>query len=328
MTTFYVEKEVKDHFRTKKILEKFSKKRIVFIDKYTEIFNRNNQNYLLQKNHPSFILAKKRGTFVQRIKSESGLGSLHNFYFSPLLNCPFDCQYCFLKGLYRSAFYLFFVNIEEFQEEIGKTIFEFPDSYFFSGYDADSLALDEITEINRPFINFFRDKKGFLELRTKSINISSLLKTEPLKNLIVAYSLSPENLINAFEKKTPSLEMRIKALNELQNKGFLIGLRFDPLIYHENFQKSYRDFFQKVFSSLKTDTIHSVTIGTLRYPKSCFQNMQKNDPKNFLLAPLFENELGIFSYDRQKSGNLYAFCSDEISKYFPAEKTYILKECS
>ena len=47
--TVYVEKKIKEHPRTKFILSKFKKAKIVEIDRYGEIFNKRNQNFRIQK---------------------------------------------------------------------------------------------------------------------------------------------------------------------------------------------------------------------------------------------------------------------------------------
>ncbi|SVD49612.1 uncharacterized protein METZ01_LOCUS402466, partial [marine metagenome] len=43
-----------------------------------------------------------------------GIGGKNNYYFSHMLNCIYDCRYCFLQGMYRSAHYVLFVNYDEF----------------------------------------------------------------------------------------------------------------------------------------------------------------------------------------------------------------------
>ena len=88
-------------------------------------------------------------------------------------------------------------------------------------------------------------KKGVLEIRSKSINIKVFEKVKPLENVIPAFSLNPEYVVKEFEDKTPSLSKRLKAIIKLQNLGWSIGLRFDPLIYCE--QKGGYEEFLKMF---------------------------------------------------------------------------------
>lgn len=326
LKVIYVEEKVKDHFRTKKILEKFLNCRVIPIDHYSEIFNRKNQNFSLQKVNPGLIIAQKDKNFIQKIKPQSGVGLTENYYFSPMLNCPFDCMYCFLKGFFRSAFYTIFVNYEDFKKEIEAIV---SPSFFFSGYDSDSLAMDHITEFSKEFIPFFQKLPHMeLELRTKSININSLLSLPPSENIIIAFSLNPENIIEKIERKTPSLASRIHSIKILQNLGWKIGLRFDPLIYHKGYQKSYFDLFSTVFNAIDISKIHSVTLGALRYPSSCYTNMRKINNKNPLLAPLFQNSLKIFSYEEEKEMEMLSFSQKEVSSYVKNDKIFIYRDCS
>ena len=64
-----------------------------------------------------------------------------------MYNCLYDCDYCFLQGLYSSANYVLFVNYEDFFEHISHTIEKNKNDsqMFFSGYDCDSLAFDKIS---------------------------------------------------------------------------------------------------------------------------------------------------------------------------------------
>ena len=54
----------------------------------------------------------------------------------------------------------------------------------------------------------------------------------------------------------------------LANKGWRIGLRFDPLIYCSNWKAQYAELFANIFKEIKEENIHSVSFGSLRFPKS------------------------------------------------------------
>ncbi len=101
----------------------------------------------MQKRRPSLILAKKHGRLVHPTPAGYGIGTARDFYFSHMLNCLYDCRYCFLQGMYRSASFVVFVNYEDFFEAALETAGEAPgeDVCFFSGYDCDSLAFEGVT---------------------------------------------------------------------------------------------------------------------------------------------------------------------------------------
>ena len=201
--TIYVEKDVQDHPKTQKILKRYKNALAIPIQRYTEIFNKHGQNFRIQKERPALILAKKHGKKLHPIPKTYTIGSKLNAYFSHMLNCPFDCSYCFLQGMYRSAHYVLFVNFEDFKKDLMEDISLLKEKKtYFSGYDADSLALEPISEFAQDMIPFFQKHSlAELEIRTKSIFIRPFLSIKPTKNIIVAFTLSPENVAEAIEKK-------------------------------------------------------------------------------------------------------------------------------
>jgi spore photoproduct lyase len=107
-----------------------------------------------------------------------------------------------------------FVNYEDFQRQIRDICYQTPDQpiYFFSGYDCDSLALEPITGFAEAFLPLFAElPNAWLELRTKSTQIRSLLNRQPLKQCVVAFSLSPDDVVEKVEAKAPSLDKRLEA---------------------------------------------------------------------------------------------------------------------
>jgi spore photoproduct lyase len=318
----YVEEELLDHPRVKKIQNRFSSSSFITCKRYSEVFNRKAQNFRLQKNNPALILAKKHGRFVIPTPPSYSIGTPLNFYFSHLLNCPYDCGYCFLQGMYRSAHLVIFVNYEDFQEEITSILHHYPTqkATFFAGYDGDSLALEPITHFTEEFIPFFKKHPNALfELRTKSVHIAPFLNCDPLSHCIIAYSLNPPQVAQSFETGAPSSQMRLNALYKLQQKGWKVGLRFDPVIPVKSFAQTYQDFFKEVFSRVELELLHSVTLGSFRLPKPIFDQMAKQTPFHPLLASCTINQNGA---SHCLEADLLSFCYQELLKYAPKEKLF------
>ena len=307
---------------TKQILSRLTFNDIVLCDSYKEVFNPSNQNFRIQKMNPSLIIAKKKGNFILKTPKKFTIGYKNNYYFSHMLNCIYDCKYCYLQGMYSSANMVLFINFEDFKFEIEKTIKNTPGTIcFFSGYECDSLALDKITNFSDHFINFFKPySSAYLELRTKSINFKPLLKNEVNPNIILALGLNPEEVVKNFEFKTSSLNQRIKSIQLLQKEGWKIGLRFDPLLEVHKFRKIYSDFFKFVFSSIDVEKVHSITLGNFIMPKDYLKKLIKlRSDESYLFQNVFNDK----DNTKSEGQSFMGYCYNEILKYCSKEKIYI-----
>jgi len=322
--TIYIEKDVLSHPRTQAVLERHSNARHIHINRYTDVFNAPAQNFRVQKNDPALILAHKHGNRVLATPADYHIGGENNYYFSHMLNCIYDCRYCFLQGMYRSANYVVFVNYEDFFADIQSTTENNnAPSWFFSGYDCDSLALEPVTHFIDNCIDAFSTMHNAnLEIRTKSTQIRNLLARPAIDNCVIAYSLSPENIAKQEEHKTPGLQKRIQALNSLQQHGWKIGLRFDPLLKADNFEILYTELFDQVFSELDVSLIHSVSLGPFRLPKPFFKKMIRLYPESSLLAATMQKRGNMMSYDERTETTLLKFCEASLLKRIEPEQYF------
>ncbi len=325
ISTIYIEEEIASHPRTLAILERFPDATKISCVRYGEIFNRKSQNFRLQKKQPALILAKKHKGFVLPSPIEYSIGAQHNYYFSHMLNCLYDCRYCFLQGMFQSAHYVLFVNNEDFLEKMESITKQHNNEtvHFFSGYDCDSLALDPVTDFTSEFLPFFeRHPNSLLELRTKSTQIRTLLKREPIKNCVVAFSFTPDKIAKALEHKAPDINKRLQAILDLQKAGWQIGLRFDPLIYTKDYARKYSELFNALFSKINPELTHSISLGGFRLPKDYFRKLEKLYPDEKLFASPQEEENNNIGYPENIRNEMLDFCKDIITQYIPDNKFF------
>ena len=310
--TVYIEEDTKEDKNTIDILGRIKFKNLVYCNSYSEIFNPQNQNFRIQKIKPNIILAKKKKNFIMNTPKDFTIGFKENYYFSHMLNCIYDCKYCFLQGMFNSANFVIFTNFEDFINEIKKKTFNKNHRIcFFSGYDCDSLALEGITNFLKIFLKSFKEiEKACLEVRTKSCNIEVFKNIEPIENIIIAYSLNPEVLINEFEQKTPKLKKRIDSIKFLQRLGWKVGLRFDPLINYNENKLIYKKFFYHVFSQIQPEKIHSVTTGSFRMPNNFFNKLVNMRPEDSLIFNRLQKENLLKDHSQKKE------CEKELGKFF------------
>ncbi|MDD5274933.1 MAG: DNA photolyase [Methylovulum sp.] len=323
--TIYIEEAIRSHPRVLDITARFPKASLITCTRYGEVFNPKAQNFRLQKLKPALILAEKYNKFALPAPVGYGIGAQHNYYFSHVLNCLYDCRYCFLQGMYQSAHYVLFVNYEDFQDDIRRICSATPaeDLCFFSGYDCDSLALEPVTQFAGHFLPFFSGlPNAWLELRTKSTQVRSLLNRQPLPRCVVAFSLSPDEVAKKVEAKAPSLQRRLDALCKLQQQGWLIGLRFDPLIYQHDYRQQYQQFFAQVFARIDLNQLHSVSLGAFRLPENFFKKIHKLYPDEKLFAGPLATQQGMVSYQQELEQALLAYCTGQVLTYIPASKFF------
>lgn len=321
----YVEHEVKNHPRTLEILKRLKKATVINIERYGEVFNPKAQNFRLQKNNPALIIAKKQKGFCLPAPEGYGVGSDKNFYFSHMLNCLYDCRYCFLQGMYQSAHYLLFVNYEDFIDDIKEKAQQNPndDFWFFSGYDCDSLAMEPITHFSDYAVEAFNDiPNAFLELRTKSTQIRHLLKKTPNPKIINAFSFTDIYSHQQLEKGVPSIKKRLEAMKKLQDHGWVLGLRFDPLVYHADYLKHFKQLLEEVFQHIDAQKIHSVSLGIFRMPKQTFKNMHDLYPQEKLFNQSFHIKHNHISYEQNREDEMMNSCSKELLKYISEKQLF------
>ena len=316
----YVESSIRHHQRTLKILGRFKSIPVIEIEHYGEVFNPRAQNFRLQKSNPALILANKHKSHALPTPEGYGLGGKHNYYFSHMLNCLYDCRYCFLQGMYNSAHQVIFVNYEDFTDEIERISSQHGDEpvWFFSGYDCDSLAYEPVTK----FADFFvpamgRIDNAWLELRTKSTQIRHLLKQEPCERVVTAFSFTEQHSHNKLEHGVPSIEKRIDAMASLVEAGWPIGLRFDPVVYHDDYRTSFSKMLDKIFTRIDADRLHSVSLGAFRLPKNNFRKVQKHYPDEPLFAQNLALNNGIIGYPLAQEQEMMAFCEQQLLEYIP-----------
>jgi spore photoproduct lyase len=185
------------------------------------------------------------------------------------------------------------------------------------------MALEPVSGFAAHFLPFFATRpNAYLELRTKSTQIRTLLNCDPFPNAVVAFSFTPEEAHRALEHKVPGIERRLDAMVQLQQVGWKLGLRLDPLIYQQDYRQQYRRLFAQLFSRLDVARLHSVSLGAFRLPRDYFRNILQLYPDEPLYAgPLAETN-GMVSYREDLEHEITGFCRQELLNFIPASRLF------
>ena len=320
----YVEKKILDNKNTLEILSKFRDAKIIEIDNYKEVFSSNNQDFHLQKLGQNLILASNKPNMIYEGAVVCEDFENDNFYYtSSIINCVYDCEYCYLQGVYSSGNIVIFVDIEKVFEEVEELYNKLKSLYLCVSYDTDLLAIENICSFSEKWYHFIKDKKNLkIELRTKSANIDKFLNLDVLDNFIIAFTLSPEGIALKNEKYTASFKNRVKAIKELQNKGWKVRICIDPLIYTDDFEKNYSEMIEYLFSEIDKNRVIDVSIGVFRTSKEYLKKMRNQNKKSEILYYPFECVNGVYTYSDKLKSYMIDFIKEKFLKYINIERIY------
>ncbi|MCR5007091.1 MAG: radical SAM protein, partial [Oribacterium sp.] len=251
----YVEEKVflDEEYREKaeEIISHFPEAVVVRIGHYKDVFNRHRQNYVRQHESQALILAVKPGALVYPgAKVCQSMGNKHFYYTSCMMNCLFDCEYCYLKGMYPSGNMVIFLNLRDIFSEVEALLKEHP-VYLCVSYDSDLMAIEKLTGYVSEWIGFTnRYPELTIEIRTKAGNIDFEAISFVSPRNIFAFTLSPDYVVKHYEHKTGSLEGRIRSVKKALELGFTVRLCFDPMIFCPDWRDEYGKMMDKVFAEV------------------------------------------------------------------------------
>ena len=132
----------------------------------------------------------------------------------------------------------------------------------------------------------------------------------------------PELMSRALDNKAPLISKRIGVISKLASKGWKIGLRFDPLIHGKNWKELYKDLFENIYNNIPLNCLHSVSFGSLRFPKRMFKDIFKLYPNE----PLFTSPLSLnnklISYENDIEEEMTSYCKNLSLKYINEDQIF------
>ncbi len=319
----YVEKEALEYFKASEIIKKFPDSEIIEISHYKDVFSRVHQNCTIQKKSPKLILAVKKDHLIYEGATVcEDFGNNHFYYTSTMMNCIYDCEYCYLQGMYSTANIVVFVNIEDVFSEVEKVLAKHS-VYLSVSYDTDILALEHVIGHGKRWIEFSKNHKNLkIELRTKSANFKAIEDMISQENFILSWTLSPDKIIRSHENRTPFLTERLFDVKEAIRKGWQVRLCFDPLIYAKGWRGFYKEMIEKVFSEVPAEKILDISIGVFRVSKDYLMRMKKQRSDSVILNYPFKSVDGVCSYDKKLAQDMVCYIYDLVKKYIAEDKIY------
>ena len=246
------------------------------------------------------------------------------YYASSAKNCLYDCEYCYLKGMYPSSHIVIDVDLTSVFNEVRELLREHP-VYLCISYDTDLLALESLTGSVQEWMDLASNEKDLLiECRTNCARTDLWDIFKPNKSFIFAFTISPQEIITGYEHLTPSLNARINSIQRAMAAGHPVRLCFDPMIYIKDWENCYGAMIDTLGDAIDWSGIRDVSIGSFRISSSYLKKMRELLPESTAVQFPFELENGVYQYPKYLREKMQSFMINKLSKYIPGNKIFVI----
>jgi len=186
--------------------------------------------------------------------------------------CPFNCAYCYLQGTFFGNKSFRVKDLDDLKREL-REFLSWASSegirvLLNSGELCDSLAVSEATRKFVPVV--IEVLEEFPEHRVLMVTKGGVQHVKPFIEVsrgfeelfIVSFSVNSEEAARRFEK-APTPRDRLEAAKLVQEYGYVLRLRIDPMVPVEGWEKHYTSLIDLIFSKYELKP-ERITLGVLR----------------------------------------------------------------
>ena len=266
--------------------------------------------------------ARQKGAFVKPCPCSPGSVPCGYFNLNLQTGCPYACSYCILQAYLQNKDQgVFYTNVGALRAELHAFLAEHRTVRIGSGELSDSLAYEAVRPGAARILTLFRKfPDTVFEFKTKATHVQALLAAKTvLPNIVVSWSLNPPRLIRGEERFTPALSRRLQAMAAVQDKGYKIGIHFDPLILFPDWQKHYRELIRRLAGFIRPERVAWWSLGALRFPPELKEHIFKHRRSQLFWGELIQGTDGKYRYFQPQRLELFGFLRDEIKRQLSEE---------
>ncbi|NFO04059.1 spore photoproduct lyase [Clostridium botulinum] len=251
-------------------------------------------------------------------------------YQLPLLSgCTGHCEYCYLNtNLSTKPFVKVNVNIDDILNQAKKHIIErSPEITIFEGAaTSDPIPVEPYTHSLQKAIEFFaNEEKGKFRFVTKYNDVDTLLDIDHKGNTEIRFTLNTNKVINDFENRTSSYDLRLEACEKVAKAKYPIGFIIAPVFLYENWKEDYNELLIKLHDKMPKDLKYplSFEVITHRYTTRAKNVINEVFPDNNL--PMNDEErkykygqfgYGKYVYTKEQLEEVKSFFTIKINELF------------
>ncbi len=213
--------------------------------------------------------------------------------------CTMDCSYCILQAYFHPPVLQYFAGLEKIAEALNPLFQQHKIYRIGTGEFTDSLIWERLSLQPRFLVeSFARQNNAILELKTKTVNIDSLLHLDHNQKTVMAWSLNTLRIINSEERGTASLKSRLEAAKKCESRGYRLAFHFDPLVIYDGCEAEYESVIQSIFEHVSPASILWISIGTFRFMPALKQTIEQRFPDSTIpygeFIPGLDNKMRYF----------------------------------
>ena len=198
--------------------------------------------------------------------------------------CTMDCSYCILQAYFHPPVLQYFAGLNKISESLDKvfsTDKTRQDKIYRigTGEFTDSLIWEPLSCQPRFLVEkFARQNNSILELKTKTVNIESLLDLDHNHKTIMAWSLNTPGIVKSEERHTAGIDARLRAAEKCESRGYRLAFHFDPLVLYDGCEEEYKKVITSIFDHVSPESVVWISLGTFRFMPGLKQIIEKRFP--------------------------------------------------
>ena len=264
------------------------------------------------------LLRDRKSPFIEQFQHP--LGRCAKFYkLTAYNNCNFWCEYCYLYLTFRTCpVSTHFVNYDRMFKDVEKFDRQsIPDALrvLNLGELGDPLAVDDVTGLSEQLVPFMPAHAPHTKLLflTKSDCVRNLLQMQHGGQTIVSFSVNTDKVWQYLEHRTPSPTDRLKAARKVQDAGYEVRLRIDPVVRYSTWEKDYHRLTEMIFDHVEPSRI---TVGEYRPAQGLSSHIKTRFPESSLLKvnDSLITEAGKLRYPREYRIEMFRAIADGIRR--------------
>jgi spore photoproduct lyase len=267
------------------------------------------------------ITTKQKGSFIKHCPCSPETVSCGYYNLNLHTGCPYSCSYCILLGYLNDKSPVFYTNFEDLKRELCNVSRNQNELRLGTGELSDSLAYDPQIRYSSEILSIFKMFPTVVfEFKTKSVNIKNLLDSDQtLKNVVISWSLNPSGIVKREECGTPSLSQRLRALKAIAERGYRVGIHFDPIIFTGDWKILYKGLVRQISSAIDPQQLVWISLGTLRFPYSLREFIFKHPQSRLFEGELIRGYDGKYRYFKPQRLEMFRYMKKQIREKISRE---------